>query len=111
MNQKINVKGTFLTMQAFSQNYSRDGTVLSLISLATAGRCWQDMSSYASSNLTANKLRQAIGPGILAGRQLRMRQAVILLTNLLSCILQLILKTFILREVFFFSCSIFHSPK
>lgn len=57
------MKGTFLTMQSFIENFGGEGTIINLVSLAVA-LAVPGMSAYASSKLTMIKLGQAIGLGM-----------------------------------------------
>ena len=60
--QEINVKGVFLIMQSFIQNFGAEGTIINLVSVAVALPV-PGISSYASSKLAAVKLVQAVNIG------------------------------------------------
>jgi len=60
--QEINVKGTFLPIQSFIQNFGGEGTIINLVSVAVAMDA-PGISSYASSKLAVVKMSQALSLG------------------------------------------------
>lgn len=61
-SQETNVKGTFITNQAFIQAFGDTGTIINLVSTAVT-MAVPGISSYASSKLAVMKLSQALSLG------------------------------------------------